>query len=194
MNKSESKYFNTACLMNEALINLLEKKNYNYITVKEICEKAGVNRSTFYLHYETMEDLLLETIEYIGNKVGDKLKKEKAFDKEYIKICPIEELKLITPQYLIPYLEFVRENKKVFMAVALQPYVLKTNEIFNKLNDDVFAPILKRFCISEKEGKYRLAFGLNGIYAVIMLWIKEGCTEDIDYITQLLIKCLNPEI
>lgn len=111
-----------------------------------------------------------------------------------MKQCPIEELKLITPQYLIPYLDFVKENKKVFIAVASQPYVLKTNEIFNKLNEDVFEPILARFCISEKEGKYRLAFGLNGIYAVIMLWIKAGCTDDIDYITQLLIKCLNPEI
>ena len=32
-----------------------------YITVKEICEKAGVNRSTFYLHYENTTDLLQET-------------------------------------------------------------------------------------------------------------------------------------
>ena len=47
MNKSESKYFNTALLMDEALIQLLEVKDYEYITVKEICEKAGVNRSTF---------------------------------------------------------------------------------------------------------------------------------------------------
>ncbi|MBQ8872345.1 MAG: helix-turn-helix transcriptional regulator, partial [Clostridia bacterium] len=47
--------------MDEALIRLLEKKNYEFITVKEICTKAGVNRSTFYLHYETMDDLLMET-------------------------------------------------------------------------------------------------------------------------------------
>lgn len=47
MNKSQSKYFNTACLMDEALLSLLQKKDYTYITVKEICEKAGVNRSTF---------------------------------------------------------------------------------------------------------------------------------------------------
>ena len=50
-NKHESKYFNTALLMHQALIILLETKDYNYITVKEICQKAGVNRSTFYLHY-----------------------------------------------------------------------------------------------------------------------------------------------
>ena len=57
MNKSESKYFYTARLMNESLLILLEKKDIDYITVKEICEKAGVNRSTFYLHYDNIDDL-----------------------------------------------------------------------------------------------------------------------------------------
>ena len=60
MNKSESKYFNTALAMDNALIALLEVKDLEYITVKEICEKAGVNRSTFYLHYETIADLVNE--------------------------------------------------------------------------------------------------------------------------------------
>ena len=58
MNKNESKYFNTAMKMDEALITLLEKKDFEYITVKEICDTAGVNRSTFYLHYENTSDLL----------------------------------------------------------------------------------------------------------------------------------------
>lgn len=68
MNKSESKYYNTALLMDEALLLLLEKKEYEFITVKEICEKAGVNRSTFYLHYETIDDLLYEAIEMINKR------------------------------------------------------------------------------------------------------------------------------
>ena len=50
MNKNESKYFNTAIKMDEALIMLLEKKDFEYITIKEICDTAGVNRSTFYLY------------------------------------------------------------------------------------------------------------------------------------------------
>ena len=62
MNKSESKYFNTAVRMDEALISLLARKDFAYITVREICETAGVNRSTFYLHYETMADLLSESV------------------------------------------------------------------------------------------------------------------------------------
>lgn len=68
MDKFQSKYFNTAILMDEALLLLLEKKDYQYITVKEICQKAGVNRSTFYLHYETMDDLLKEATSMINKR------------------------------------------------------------------------------------------------------------------------------
>ena len=68
MNKSESKYFHTALRMNEALIALLEQKDLEYITVKELCHQAGVNRSTFYLHYETIADLLNETLDLINQR------------------------------------------------------------------------------------------------------------------------------
>ena len=33
MNKNESKYYNTALLMDEALIQLLEKKEFEYISI-----------------------------------------------------------------------------------------------------------------------------------------------------------------
>ena len=46
MNKNESRYQSTAILFDEALINLLEHKDIDYITIKEICDKAGVNGST----------------------------------------------------------------------------------------------------------------------------------------------------
>ena len=52
MHKPESKYFSTAKKMDLALMLLLKKKPFEYITVREICEAASVNRSTFYLHYE----------------------------------------------------------------------------------------------------------------------------------------------
>lgn len=65
LNKSESKYFNTAEKMDKAFLDLLQRKDFSFITVKEICEKAGVNRSTFYLHYETVGDLLEESLEYM---------------------------------------------------------------------------------------------------------------------------------
>lgn len=67
MNKNQSKYFNTAVKMDKALIALLEKKDFEYITIKEVCQTAGVNRSTFYLHYDNTNDLLQETTRYISD-------------------------------------------------------------------------------------------------------------------------------
>ena len=65
MDRSQSKYFHTAAKMDAALIALLNEKDFEYITIKEICQKAGVNRSTFYLHYENTRDLLEETMQYL---------------------------------------------------------------------------------------------------------------------------------
>ena len=77
MGKSESKYYNTALLMDEALLRLLEKKEFDFITITEVCKKAGVNRSTFYLHYENMDDLLVETIEMINKRFNDAFNNKK---------------------------------------------------------------------------------------------------------------------
>lgn len=112
MNKNESKYFNTAILFDEALIYLLEKKDIEYITVKEICDKAGVNRSTFYLHYESINDLVEETMEYINKKFIDYFSENSKEFIEKIKDFPLEKLKLIEKKYLTPYLTFIKDNKK----------------------------------------------------------------------------------
>lgn len=119
MKKSESKYFNTAVRMDRAFLELLEKKDMEYITVKEICEAAGVNRSTFYLHYETIDDLLAESVQYMNQQFQEhmKLGAEKFVSK--IRECPLEELYLVTPTYLIPYLEYIRRINCLF------PYSIK---------------------------------------------------------------------
>lgn len=97
MNKSESKYFNTALLMDEALIQLLEVKDYEYITVKEICEKAGVNRSTFYLHYETVNDLLSECLENIKKRFLIRLQRSLTILSAVSEPCRLMILSLLVP-------------------------------------------------------------------------------------------------
>lgn len=191
LNKSQSKYYNTACLMNEALILMLDKKEYAFITVKEICEKAGVNRSTFYLHYETMDDLLSETIEYIGGGIKQIYESEEVLDIKKIETCKKDELLLITPKYLIPYLEFTKSRKKVYKAAYTQPNVLKAQEITNHLYKKVFEPILIRFEVPENERKYRILFALKGIGAVIMEWVKNDCKESVEEMASVIINCLN---
>ena len=113
MNKQESKYYCTASFIDEALISLLNEKDIDYITVKEICEKAGVNRSTFYLHYETIDDLLTESLKYIPNKFIDFFNRDSKGFIENLNSVQKEDLVFINDEYLRPYLEFIKENKKV---------------------------------------------------------------------------------
>lgn len=86
---------------------MLEKKDFAYITVKEICEKAGVNRSTFYLHYETIGDLLAESIEYMHKKFLSYFSDLDNSVVNKFRFCPEEEPFLVTSEYLTPYLTFV---------------------------------------------------------------------------------------
>lgn len=49
-------------LLHQALLSLLEKKPLEKITVRELCAKAGVNRTTFYNHYSQPADILYELV------------------------------------------------------------------------------------------------------------------------------------
>ena len=193
MNKSESKYFNTAIKMDEALLALLEKKNFQYITVKEICDMAEVNRSTFYLHYETIDDLLNETIELVMKRFEEKFETIERITAEQIANTPVEKLIFISPKYLVPYLEFVKDNQRVFKVAISQPTAIRTNHIFNCLYADIFYPIMKRFGLEEHEIRYKLSFYLQGTFAVICEWIKGGCTDTVESMADLLIRCIFPK-
>lgn len=50
----------TKMLLQESLIELMHHKDISHITIKEICETAELNRSTFYLHYSDQYQLLEE--------------------------------------------------------------------------------------------------------------------------------------
>ena len=47
-------------MFHRALLNLMETKPINKITIKELCEAASLNRGTFYLHYTEPQDILTE--------------------------------------------------------------------------------------------------------------------------------------
>ena len=50
----------TKRMIQEALIRLLKNKPIDKIKVNELCEESGINRATFYRHYETLQDILRE--------------------------------------------------------------------------------------------------------------------------------------
>ena len=190
MNKSESNYFNTAKKMDEALISLLEEKAFEYITISELCKRARVNRSTFYLHYENMVDLLNETARFLldGFKeyFGDKQKDIAGRIKENT----LDELIFISDEYLRPYLTYIKENKIVFSTILTHSVSFGFNEIFKRLYENIFNPILERYNYPIADRQYAMMFYLNGITAIVKEWLKDGCEKTIEEVSQIIYGCI----
>ncbi len=190
MNRSESKYFNTAERMDKAFLELLEKKDLVFITVKEICEKAGVNRSTFYLHYETIGDLLEESVEYMNTNFLKFMKHDSESFAAKLHTCPMEELYLITPEYLTPYLRYVSEHRRLFRTSMENAAALRLDRSYSQMFRHIFDPILERYGVAEQERAYIIAFYIRGLVAVIDIWLKNDCTEPIEQIIAIIQKCI----
>lgn len=190
MNKSESKYFSTAAKMDEAFLTLLEKKDFAYITVKEICEAAGVNRSTFYLHYETVGDLLTESVSYMNEQFLAYMKKDSASFVTKLQDCPLEELYLVTPEYLTPYLGYIKEHKRQFRTAMENASVLGTADTYGRMFRYVFTPILERYGVPQADRAYIMSFYIQGLIAIISEWLKKDCADSIEHIIAIIQKCV----
>lgn len=194
MKKNDSRYFNTAILFDKALIELLEKKDFEYVTVKEICNKAGVNRSTFYLHYETINDLVEETCVYINDIFIQYFKKDGKKISISVNDDSLENLFLINDKYLIPYLNFIKENKLIFKIALNHPYQMKSLKNYNDLLEHIINPILNRYKINESEKKYLVSFYINGLIGIIKEWLNCDCSDPILEVSEVMKCCVRCDL
>ena len=185
MNKNESKYFYTARLMNQALLALLEKKDIDFISITEITQKAGVNRSTFYLHYDNIYELLEETLENLN--------------KEFINSFPVkipyvikskEDAFLITEEQLIPYLDFCKRNKRILKLVYQKPHLFQNERVYRKMYDSIFYPAIAQFLEDETQRIYNLEFFTQGVAGIVRKWIELDCITEIDDLIKIIKACV----
>ena len=189
MEKNVSKYFYTAQLMNQALMSLLEKKDIEFITVTEITKKAGVNRSTFYLHYENIYELLEETITNLNKKFIN------SFNVQVpLEINSPKDAFLVTTDFLVPYLNFCKDNKKVLRVVNQKPQLFQNKESYQKMYNSIFYPAISKFIINENERLYFLEFFTQGVSAIVHKWLELDCVTDIETMVDIIKKCVNYNI
>ena len=176
--------------MDEAFLALLAKKDFMYITVKEICEVAGVNRSTFYLHYETMSDLLSESVNRMNEQFRACMEKDSDAFSAKLQNCPRDELYLITQDYLKPYLSYIKNNKRLFRTATENAAVLGLDKSYDRMFRHVFTPILDRYGVLQQDRPYIMAFYIRGLMAIISEWLKNDCTDSITYVIGVIQQCV----
>ena len=189
MKKTESRYFYTAKLMDEALLLILEKKDIEFITVKEICEKAGVNRSTFYLHYDSINELFEETINMLNEEFKNSFKIKDI--KNIIKVGTRDELVFIKEDYIIPYLEFVKKYKRTLKMIRNKSFLFGNENVYKKMCEELFFPILSKFNIPRDEQPFILEFFTRGAAGIINKWVESDCEMSILKVVDIIISCVN---
>ena len=175
MTRSESKYFVTATKMDEAFLRLLEKKDISYITVKEICETAGVNRSTFYLHYSDIPGLLAE----VENEMMEEMQRA-------IREHPIDPGKDSVYYFIQDLFHVLDENRQIASALVGPHgdigFVHKLEQLLEEKSRESLAAL-----VPEKSGemKYFYSYCLNGCLGFVKTWLETGEKETPEYAAEM---------
>jgi AcrR family transcriptional regulator len=79
----------TRARLGGALVELIQEKPINDVTVQEVLERASVGRSTFYLHFRDKNDLLISQLETFLEKMSTALSIRK---EESHRVLPVAEM------------------------------------------------------------------------------------------------------
>lgn len=151
-----------------SFLTLLQSKEFEKITVKNICESSQINRSTFYFHYKDIYDLM----EQIEIKFSDEV--DKVFwdgDEKKYKLNILGLLDLIE-QHKIFYKVHVNRNGN---SIRLDS--LKVQESIHKKDNTV-----------KMESLYKMQFFSGGVYAVIKEWLERDCVDKKEKIEEIIMK------
>lgn len=100
----------TRMLLKQAYIRLMHERQPAKITVKDICEGAEVNRSTFYLHYTQPNDILIELEDEAIQQVSDSMRS----------IGGSVEAPSDARQYLLAFLRYIQTNDELFRTLLVE--------------------------------------------------------------------------
>ena len=192
--KTDLRVIKTKNLIYNTLIELMKDKTFEEIKVSDICNKALINRSTFYSHYEDKYDLLVDFINSLKDEFVTELNKNSSNlnTKEYY----IELIKI--------FLNHIEERKEMYTSIMINN---KNSIMMDILLDVVNNDLLKKMISEEKNPKaiqkfktsipYDIIakFYLGGVINIGVEWLKDNkkYTKDdiIKYISELIPDNLN---
>lgn len=155
----------TKRVLREAVVELLENKRLSEITVKELCARADINRSTFYAHYQGMHELFSE------------------MEDELMETIPLDLDATDSSELLGGYISFIRDNFKVIKAFS------QDGELFEKLND---RSLMQWDEGETRTSRQRDAFTFlsrmftAGFFDATIFWIEQNAELSVEEVTHMV--------
>ena len=126
--KHDRRILKTKKAIYEALVELMQKKKLNSITVTELAAAANINRKTFYTYYSTVNDVLDEVINELISSLKD------------LMYAMSEDYNMLSPQTLFAFLNTIMSDVDIVRALFTSD---NGNMLFNKLQKALQETLLK---------------------------------------------------
>ena len=161
-------------LLKNALMDLLsEKGSVTKISVRELCERADLNRSTFYAHHSEPKELLEEVEAELLDATREHLQKIGA------------ENDIGAHRYLLSFLIYIKENDKPFRTLLIDA---GDPEFRSKFMQQSIIQFVENLNISfpKDQEQYIYSYILNGSTGVIIQWMRSDYSIDENALVDLL--------
>ena len=156
----------------DALFSLMKRKQFQQITVTEICNEAAVGRKTFYRNFDLREDVIDFWLD---------LRCEEC--QEVLLPVPLEE-------QLYHYCIFLKMHMDVLIVLyqnGLHPMVEKKFSVFMPYTMPTWSK-------DPVEQEYRSQYIIAGIDAIIRVWVTRGFQESVEEIVDIVKRAQDRQI
>ena len=176
MKKPDQRTRLTRMLLRKALTSLLGRKPIQSISVKELCEEAGINRGTFYAHYTDIYDLL------------EQMEAEMMEDFRKAMQPLLQEEKSPTPLTITTGIFRCLLENADLCIVTLGPYGDKSfaNRLLAFGREQCLESYSKYFGdASPQKIDYYYAFVSSGCIGLLEKWLHDGMTASAEEIARI---------
>ena len=172
--KEDLRVIKTKEIIRNTFKNMILEMDYDYITIKELTERAKINRKTFYLHYDSLDDLLLEIQNSIANN----------FIEKQVSYTNLEDMK-----YLIGlFFESANKDPLDERILCSGSYRNISDRINKKVMD--YRKKTNRGAFSNNEAYENIIFAYYGANSAIIYrqWVADGKKLSLEEVKELAIK------
>ncbi|MDR3333740.1 MAG: TetR family transcriptional regulator C-terminal domain-containing protein [Treponema sp.] len=159
----------------------MKVKKITTITIKEICEAADINRSTFYTHYTDQYDLLRQIEEEALLSFKSMLKKYDYQNSRHEAMNMGEEL-----------FTYIAENSnEVQILLSENGDIYFQRKLLGLVRQDHSGEFYAQRGITEEMKAYFFEFIVNGSIGLVQYWLKNNLSIPVRQMAEMLIKLLH---
>jgi AcrR family transcriptional regulator len=163
--KPDRRVARTRLALRDAMLHLLHDRGWDELGIQEICDRANIGRSTFYIHYRSKEDLLSEGL----NDLRDALVSSASHNSRKQPLPFIKGL-----------LEHVAEQRQVFRSVIGRRSGQGVERQFREMVFQLTALELDKRKLPKPRAQLLARYLSGGIVEVIARWVDQPRSPALD--------------